>query len=81
MVCCYRRSKRGRRDKLMRNAKGYRIGQDHHNAKLTDEDVEMIRLLYDEGVKAPEIARKFETSVNTIYGIIKFRSRTGVMDL
>lgn len=81
MIPCYKRNKRGRRDKLKRNARGWRIGDDHHNAKLSDEDVELIRRLFEEGLRPPEIAEKFETSVNTIYGIVKYRSRTGVLDL
>lgn len=81
MIPCYKRPKRGRRDKLKRNGGGWRIGEDHHNAKISDEDVELMRKLWDEGLTGPEIAEKFEVNVNTVYGIVRYQSRTGVLDL
>lgn len=45
------------------NAAGYRIGESHHRAKLTDEDVDLILYLRDEGLSYAEIAAKFDDSV------------------
>ena len=57
---------------------GWRVGETHHRAKLTDDDVELIRLLREGGMNAVEIARKFECSPSNISMITNYRSRTGV---
>jgi len=57
---------------------GWRVGETHHRAKLTDEDVELIRLLQESGMKLVEIAKKFECSPQNIWMIVNYRSRTGV---
>jgi DNA-binding NarL/FixJ family response regulator len=57
---------------------GFRIGETHHNAKLTDHDVELIRLLREGGMKIKEIARKFECSPSNISEITNYRHRVNV---
>ena len=57
---------------------GFRIGESHHNAKLTDHDVELIRLLRESGMRIVEIARKFESSESNIRSITNYRNRIGI---
>ena len=57
------------------NEHGRRINEDHHNAKLTDFDVVMIRQLRDDGMTYREIAHKFEVSYTLIGKIIRFEHR------
>tara|TARA_R110002012_G_scaffold170266_4_gene334610 strand:- start:249 stop:563 length:315 start_codon:yes stop_codon:yes gene_type:complete len=57
---------------------GWRVGETHHRAKLTDHDVELIRLLREGGMKVIEIARKFECTPQNISTIVNYRSRTAV---
>ena len=57
---------------------GWRVGETHHNAKLTDDDVELIRLLREGGMKVKEIAKKFECTPENISLIVNYRSRTQV---
>lgn len=46
------------------NARGYRIGESHHRAKLADADVELILYLrFEAGLSYGEIARKFDDGV------------------
>lgn len=57
------------------NEIGRRIGHDHHRAKLTNGEVDLILDLRDEGWSYLEIARKFEISKCTVRDIIKGRRR------
>jgi len=62
------------------NDRGKRIGQDHHRAKLTDSDIDLIFELRDAGLSYLEIAGKFDDieggiSRSTIRDIIKGRRR------
>lgn len=58
------------------NDRGYRIGQSHHNARLTDAEVEIIRKLHlDEKMTYQQIAEKFEISRHTVLDICLFRRR------
>jgi DNA-binding NarL/FixJ family response regulator len=57
---------------------GWRVGETHHRAKLTDDDVELIRLLREGGMKVKEIAKKFECTPQNISTIVHYRSRTAV---
>jgi DNA-binding Lrp family transcriptional regulator len=57
---------------IRRNSQGYRIGECHHNAKLTDDDVRLIRELREDfGLPYAEIAEKFECSLWTVRDICK----------
>lgn len=56
-------------------AKGRR-GEDHPNAKLSDNEVALIRQLLAEGLMSyRQIAEKFEVSKATIYDYAKERRR------
>lgn len=58
------------------NDKGYRIGQDHQNAGLSDEQVDRIRDLHeDHGLKYSQLAEMFQVSKSTIAGICQYRRR------
>ena len=66
--------------KLSRTAKtnrgpGYRIGEKHHRAKLTDKDVERIRFLRKSGMNTVEIAAIFDCSSSNISAITNHQTR------
>lgn len=59
---------------------GHRVGEDHQRAKLTDNEVELIRQLAEGDGKYPpmayrEIAEKFEISKTQVYHIVHFKRR------
>jgi hypothetical protein len=65
------------------NDSGKRIGEDHHRAKLTDKDTELVFYLRDAGLSYLQIAQKFDDidggiSRSTIRDIIKGRRRNQV---
>ena len=52
------------------------IGEHHHRAKLSDEDVEFIRDIYDEGFASySTLAKVFNVHKATIADIVNFRKR------
>jgi DNA invertase Pin-like site-specific DNA recombinase len=62
--------------KVAINELGRRIGQDHHNAKLTDHEVELIRELHAEKAMGyRKLAQKFEVSKSLVREIIQERRR------
>ena len=60
---------------MRRNHTGHRIGQDHHRAKLPDDDVRLMRALRDGGMTYREIAEKFECSIWTARDIVTYTTR------
>jgi DNA invertase Pin-like site-specific DNA recombinase len=60
------------------NANGLRVGEDHHGAKLTNRDVELIRQLRGEGMSYSKLAAKFELSRSTVWGICNYLKRSQV---
>lgn len=66
------------------NARGYRIGEGHHRAKLSDADIATILDLRDEGLSYGAIARKFDDDVtvskSTVRDICLGRIRAQVAD-
>jgi DNA invertase Pin-like site-specific DNA recombinase len=50
-------------------ARGYVIGEHHHRAKLTADDVRLILALLNEGVPQRQIAAKFEISRRAVRDI------------
>lgn len=57
-------------------ASGYRIGEDHHNAKITDSEVEMIRQMHESGEFGyKKLARMFDMPISTIRDIVTYRRR------
>lgn len=68
--------------RVKRCATRHRIGESHPRAKLSDDDVELMRQLHaDHNVKPKEIAEKFECPIDTVYSILSYRSRYGIPGL
>lgn len=59
-------SKSAKKRMLAVNDRGYVIGEQHHRAKLTDHEVDLVLQLLDEGVSERVVAAKFEVSRRTI---------------
>lgn len=57
------------------NEAGLRIGEDHHNAKLTDAEVEMLLQLRYEGWGYRRLAAKFEVARNLVVLICRGKRR------
>ncbi len=57
------------------NEAGLRIGEDHHNAKYTNGEIEMVLSLRDEGKSYGQIAKLTEMPKSTVRDIIKGRRR------
>jgi uncharacterized membrane protein len=62
---------------IKRGANGYRIGDSHHRAELTDHEVELARQLREGGMKLPELARKFGMSKSHMSRLVRFLRRQG----
>lgn len=62
------------------NARGYRIGEQHHRAKLTAHDVELIHELLDGGMPQRLVALKFEVSRSSIRDIRNGRNHSQTPD-
>ena len=60
------------------NDRGFRVGEDHQNARLTDAEVEQIRELHAEGMSYKRLADKFEIGKSTVADICKCRRRAEV---
>lgn len=61
------------------NDRGYRVGESHPRAALTDAEVELIRRLHErEKMSYPIIAEKFEISVHTAGRICRYQRRAEV---
>lgn len=58
-----------------RNENGYRIGDSHHNARLTDHEIELMRQLRAEGMKVRELARKFGVSKGYVSKVVAYLIR------
>lgn len=50
--------------------RGYTIGEDHHGARYTDRDVEMVKELRDEGWSLKDISLKMDMPMRTIRSYI-----------
>lgn len=57
------------------NERGRRIGEDHHNARYTNGEVEMVLVLRDEGQGYKSIAKRMEMPVTTVRDICLGRRR------
>lgn len=58
------------------NERGKRIGEDHQNARLTNEQVDRIRDLHeDHGLSYGQLAAMYEVSKSMIAGICQYRRR------
>lgn len=57
------------------NEIGRRVGESHHNAKLTNGEVALLFALHEEGWGYRKLAAKFEVSKSLVRYIIKGRWR------
>jgi len=57
------------------NERGLLIGEDHPRARLTDGEVELIRLLHEEGMSYTVLAEKFEVSKWAVGRICRYERR------
>lgn len=53
------------------NEQGRRVGDSHHNAKLTDHEVDLLLAMRDEGLTYQQLADKFEISKSQARNIVK----------
>lgn len=61
---------------VKRNRKGYRVGECHQKAKLTDAEVARMRRMYRPGiVSMPLLAREFGCGLSTVRDIVTYRTR------
>ncbi len=60
------------------NEAGRRVGEDHHNARLTDGDVDLLRALHRQGWGYRKLAAKFEVSKSLVRKIVKGQCRAQV---
>ena len=51
------------------------MGERHPFAKLSDHEVELIRILHDEGMSYSEIAMKMEVSKSSVADLCTYRRR------
>lgn len=54
---------------------GLRIGQDHHRARLTDAEVDLVRELHEAGMPYDALAKKFAVSKWSIGRICRYERR------
>jgi ribosome-binding protein aMBF1 (putative translation factor) len=58
------------------NERGIRIGEDHHNALLTNEQIDRIRdLREDHGLSYKQLSLMFQVSFQTIASVCQYRRR------
>ena len=63
------------------NERGFRIGETHHNAKLSDALVDQIRDLFEyEGLRVGEICEKLGLAKTTVVKIIRYERRVSTPD-
>lgn len=56
--------------------RGFRIGETHHNATISDEMVDMIRDLYEyDGLRCQEISERTGIAKSTIVKICRYERR------
>mgnify|MGYP003337705921 CR=1 FL=1 len=57
------------------NERGHRIGEGHRNAKLSDVEVERIRMMHEEGMFYEDIAKAVGLSVCAVGRICRYERR------
>jgi DNA-binding transcriptional regulator YiaG len=61
------------------NERGYRIGERHQRAKISDETVDLIReLREDYGISTPQIAAALDIPLATVRSICYYQCRAQV---
>lgn len=71
---------RSRRGLIPVTSRGYVVGENHHRAKLTDDDVRLILALRAEGVPQRKVAEKFDCSRRIVRDIESGRRRGAAPD-
>ena len=54
---------------------GRRVGDSHHNAKLTNSEVDMLLEMHEQGMGYGRLSAKFEVSKSLVRDICKGKSR------
>lgn len=67
--------KNAKRRLLAVNDRGFRIGEDHHRAKLTNHEVDLTLELLDAGLSERQVAEKMEMSRRWVRDIKSGRRR------
>jgi uncharacterized iron-regulated protein len=52
-----------------------RVGENHHNARYTDHEVELLRQLHEQGLGYRRLSAKMEMPIRTIRDILAYRRR------
>ncbi len=60
---------------MQKNAKGCRMGEDHQNAVLTNDEVELLRKCRDDGMTWQQLVDKFEIPKRTVRDICSYKRR------
>lgn len=60
---------------MQKKAKGRRSGENHHNAILTDGEVELLRKCREDGMTWVALAEKFEIAKRTVRDICSYKRR------
>ena len=55
------------------------VGESHHRAKLTDEDIERIRSLHEDGMTYSALGGIFNMAVSSIAKICRFERRNNLV--
>lgn len=55
------------------------VGESHHRAKLTDDDIERIRSLHEDGMTYSALAKIFDMAVSSIAKICRFERRNNLV--
>jgi hypothetical protein len=61
------------------NENGYRVGEDHQRARITNGEVETILKLHEDGMGYHRIAQKFDISKSQVRNIVKSVRRCQVI--
>lgn len=62
--------------RVRRSHTGHRVGECHQRARLSGDDVRLIRQLHVEGLGYGTIAQKFDVSKSTVSDVCHGRHRT-----
>lgn len=54
---------------------GYKYGEDHHNAQITDHEIELIRQLREEGMRFVDLIEKFGISKGYLSKVLNHHVR------
>ncbi len=68
----------GVKKRIVVNERGLKVGEDHHNAKLTDHEVELLLTLHDDGVGYKRLGEIFGISKSGARKICKGQCRCQV---